>query len=164
DSAYEYDDTDFTSTDKATKDYAITCSIPDGSGIESASFALVLDSETAIELYLATKDGYTGNVGAYVDTNTTDNMAVKKGNEYVVSIGNISAHLLGKTHTVRIVTQYDKMEAVSFDVNVSALSYVQSAIHNDSTAMKRAVTSLYRYWDATMTYRRNRSDIYGGGE
>ncbi|MBQ6970843.1 MAG: hypothetical protein IJP86_00645, partial [Synergistaceae bacterium] len=132
-------------------------------GIKDVSFALVLDSETAIELYLASKDTYTGNVAAYVDGGSK-NMAVRKGGEYVVSIGNISAHKLGTTHTVSITTQYESMEEVSFNVNVSVLSYVQSAIRNDSTAMKQAVTSLWRYWDATMTYRRNRKDIYGGGE
>ncbi|MBQ3447061.1 MAG: InlB B-repeat-containing protein, partial [Synergistaceae bacterium] len=163
DSAYIYDESDFTSADNSTKDYAITCSIPDGSGIKDVSFALVLDSETAIELYLATKDGYTGNVVAHVDGGT-EKMALRKGSEYVVTIGNISAHKLGMPHTVSITTQYDSMGEVSFDVKLSALSYVQSAIHDNSPAMKRAVTSLYRYYTATMTYRDNRPEIYGGGE
>ncbi|MBQ6972765.1 MAG: hypothetical protein IJP86_10495, partial [Synergistaceae bacterium] len=132
-------------------------------GIKDVSFALVLDSETAIELYLASKDTYTGNVAAYVDGGSK-NMAVRKGSEYVVSIGNISAHKLGTTHTVSITTQYDNMQEVSFEVKLSALSYVQSAIHSSEAAMKRAVTSLWRYWDATMTYRKNRPEIYGGGE
>ncbi|MBQ7169453.1 MAG: InlB B-repeat-containing protein [Synergistaceae bacterium] len=158
-----YTDSHFETVSNNTKDYALECTVPEDSGIDSLSFALVLDSETAIEIYLATKDGYTGNVAAYVDGGNV-NMAVKKGSEYVVSIGNISAHLLGTTHTVSIATQYDNMQEVSFEVKLSALSYVQSAIHDNSTAMKRAVTSIFRYWDATMTYRDNRQDIYGGGE
>ena len=163
DSAHEYTDSDFTDAETATNDYAITCTVPEGSGIKDVSFALVLDSETAIELYLASKDTYTGNVAAYVDGGSK-NMAVRKGSEYVVSIGNISAHKLGTTHTVSITTQYDNMQEVSFEVKLSALSYVQSAIHSSEAAMKRAVTSLWRYWDATMTYRKNRPEIYGGGE
>ena len=158
DAAYDFDDTDFKTVSNDTKDYAIVCSVPEGSGIKDVSFALVLDSETAIEIYLASKDGYTGSVEAYIGTNTTDNMAVKKGSEYVVSIGNVSAHLLGTTHTVRVVTQYENMQEVGFDVKISALSYVQSAIHDKSEAMKRAVTSLYRYWKATMTYRSKRAE------
>ena len=155
DCEYTYDKSDFETVSNDTKDYAIVRNVPEGSGIKNVSFALVLDSETAIEIYLTSKDGYNGTVVAHVDTNTTDNMAVKKGSEYVVSIGNISAHLLGKEYTVNVAT-----EDVNFDVKISALSYVQSAIHDDSEAMKRAVTSLYRYWKATMTYRRNRSSEY----
>ena len=157
DAAYDFDDTDFKTVSNDTKDYAIVCSVPEGSGIKDVSFALVLDSETAIEIYLASKDGYTGTVCAYVN-NGERNMAVKKGSEYVVSIGNVSAHLLGTTHTVRVVTQYENMQEVGFDVKISALSYVQSAIHDKSEAMKRAVTSLYRYWKATMTYRSKRAE------
>ena len=52
----------------------------------------------------------------------------------------------------------------NFDVVISALSYVQSAINDDDPAMKRAVTSLYRYYTSTMTYRDNRPETYGGGE
>ena len=158
DCEYLYDESDFTTVQEATKDYAISRDDSDGSGIESVTFALILDSETAIEIYLAPKDDYSGNVAAYVDGGKT-NMAVKKGGEYVVSIGNISAHKLGKTYTVNVVAG-----EASFDVRLSALSYVQSAINDTSPAMKRAVTSLYRYWDATMTYRRNRPKIYGEGE
>ncbi|MBR0247767.1 MAG: InlB B-repeat-containing protein, partial [Synergistaceae bacterium] len=153
DAAYDFDDTDFETVSNDTKDYAIVCNVPEGSGIEDVSFALVLDSETAIEIYLASKDGYTGTVCAYIGTNTTDNMAVKKGSEYVISIGNVSAHLLGREYTVNVATG-----DVNFDVKISALSYVQSAIHDKSEAMKRAVTSLYRYWKATMTYRSKRSE------
>ena len=146
DAAYDFDDTYFKTVRNDTKDYAIVCSVPEGSGIKDVSFALVLDSETAIEIYLTSKDGYTGTVEAHIGTNTTDNMAVKKGSEYVVSIGNISAHLLGREYTVNVATG-----DVNFDVKISALSYVQSAIHDKSETMKRAVTSLYRYWKATRT-------------
>ena len=152
DAAYDFDDTDFKTVSNDTKDYAIVCNVPEGSGIKNVSFALVLDSETAIEIYLTSKDSYTGTVIAHVDGGT-ENMAVKKGSEYVVSIGNVSAHLLGKEYTVNVATG-----DVNFDVKISALSYVQSAIHDKSEAMKQAVTSLYRYWKATMTYRSNRSE------
>ena len=101
DAAYDFDDTDFKTVSNDTRDYAIVCSVPEGSGIKDVSFALVLDSETAIEIYLASNDGYTGTVCAYVDGGT-ENMAVKKGSEYVISIGNVSAHLLGREYTVNV--------------------------------------------------------------
>ena len=149
-----YTESHFETVSNNTKDYALECTVPQDSGIDSLSFALVLDSETAIEIYLAVKDTYTGNVGAFVD-GSDRNMAVKKGGEYVVSIGNISAHLLGEPHSVEVVTG-----DVSFTFSISAISYVQSAIHDRDPAMKRAVTSLYCYWDATMTYRKNRPNEY----
>ena len=159
--ANNYNDTDFTATDTATQKYAITNTLTNSSGIDDVKFALMLDSETTIILCLIPKSDYTGEVSAYVDSNKTDNMAVKYGNNYTVSIGNISAHELGKTHTVEITTQNPNSESDSFTVKMSALSYVQGAIHNDDTDLKRAVTSLYRYYDATMTYRNNRPDTYG---
>ena len=159
--ANDYNDTDFTAADTATQKYAITKTLTDSSGIDEVKFALMLDSETTIILCLIPKSNYNGNVYAYVDDNKTDNMAVKDGNYYTVSIGNISAHELGETHNIEITTQYPNAESDSFTVNISALSYVYSAIQQDDTDMKRAVTSLYRYYDSTMTYRKNRPEIYG---
>ena len=158
--ANDYDDTDFTATETATQQYAITNMRGDSSGVNDVKFALILDSETTIELYLTPKDDYTGDVTACLDGGNI-NMAVKNGGQYTVSIGNISAHKLGETHTLNITTQYPDADSYSFTVKISALSYVQSAIHDDDVKMKRAVTSLYRYYDSTMTYRSNRPNIYG---
>lgn len=49
---------------------------------------------------------------------------------------------------------------MNFDIEVSALSYVQGVIKSDETsaAMKEAVTSIYRYYRETMTYRGNRAE------
>jgi len=158
--ANDYDDTDFTAADTATQQYAVTNTRKDSSGVDDVKFALILDSETTIELYLTPKDDYTGEVYAYLDGGNI-NMAVKDGGQYTVSIGNISAHKLGETHTINITTKYPDAASDSFTVTISALSYVQSAIHDDDVKMKRAVTSLYRYYDSTMTYRSNRPEIYG---
>ena len=158
--ANDYDDTYFTATQTATQSHALTNTLTDSSGIDEVKFALMLDSETTIILCLIPKSDYNGEVSAYVDGGNI-NMAVKYGDYYTVSIGNISAHELGETHNIEITTQYPNAESDSFTVNISALSYVQSAIQQDDTDMKRAVTSLYRYYDSTMTYRKNRPEIYG---
>ncbi len=156
--ANDYSDTDFTATDTATQKYAITKTLTDSSGVDDVKFALILDSETTIEICLTPKDDYAVEISAYLDGGNI-NMAVKNGNNYTVSIGNISAHELGKTHTLEITTKYPDADSDSFTVTISALSYVQSAIHDDDD-MKRAVTSLYRYYESTMTYRNNRPNIY----
>ena len=160
-SADAYTASDFTNTMNAVAGHAISRDIPDDLGIEDIQFSLVLDSETAIKLYLTSKDGYAGSVCAYLDGNESANMAVKKGRDYVVEIGNISAHKLADIYAVKIVTGN-----VEFTVKVSALSYVQAVIsdESESVAMKEAVTSIYEYYAATMEYRRNRPEIYGGGD
>ena len=124
------------------------------SEIKSMSYALVLDSDTAIEIYLVPKEDYAGDVVAYVDDGT-ENMAVKKNGEYVVTIGNIPAHKLRGLHSVEVVTGES-----GFSFGITPMSYVRVAIQDDDPAMKRAVTSLYRYMKATNIYRSNRRDEY----
>lgn len=114
----------------------------------------MLDSDTAIKIYLTPKSTYTGEVvatwGGY-----SNSLTKNSAGQYVVEISDIPAHELSKTYTVTITTG-----SVNFDIEVSALSYVQGVIKSDETsaAMKEAVTSIYRYYRETMTYRGNRAE------
>ena len=89
--------------------------------------------------------------GAVGITDTNANLAVKQlDGRYLVQISGIPAHLLDYTNTIQVVTDNGE-----FDVKVSALSYVNSVLNKDTynDNMKKAVTSLYRYYKATKEYR-----------
>ncbi|MBR0257138.1 MAG: CotH kinase family protein, partial [Synergistaceae bacterium] len=121
----------------------------EGSGIEGMSCSLTLDSETAINIYLTPKTGYTGSVYAYLD-GSNENVAVKQSDgKYLVNISGISAHMLGDTYKIRVNAGGE------FTVRVSALSYANAAMNSSSTSndMKKAAIALYKYYDATMNYR-----------
>ena len=126
------------------------------SGIQSIGYRLVLDSDTALELFIRPASGYSGKVCAYSRgaigiTDTNANLAVKQSDgRYLVQISGISAHQLDYMNTIQVVT--DRGE---FDVKVSALSYVDTILNSDkyNDNMKKAVTSLYRYYKATKEYR-----------
>ena len=59
-----------------------------------------------------------------------------------------------RSHTAKQSVKF----LVVYTSKVSALSYVQGALNNTQSTveMKRAVTSLYKYYDATKTNRDNR--------
>ena len=90
--------------------------------------------------------------------NGSVNGAEIEGGVYRVQIAGISAHKLGNVYTITGNAGGDR----DFTVKVSALSYVQGALNDDdeTVEMKRAVTSLYKYYDATKTYRDNRPNEY----
>ena len=150
-----YTNTDIEEATAAVAPYAKSWNVGN-SGIKSIGYTLALDSDTTVELYLRPADGYTGNVGAYSRgvigvTDTNANLAVRQSDgRYLVQISGIPAHRLDYMNTIRVVT--DKGE---FDIKVSALSYVNTVLtsskYNDN--MKKAVTSLYRYYKATKEYR-----------
>ena len=150
-----YTNTDIEEATAAVAPYAKSWNVGT-SGIKSIGYTLALDSDTTVELYLRPADGYTGNVGAYSRgvigvTDTNANLAVRQSDgRYLVQISGIPAHRLDYMNTIRVVT--DKGE---FDIKVSALSYVNTVLtsskYNDN--MKKAVTSLYRYYKATKEYR-----------
>ncbi|MBQ3447807.1 MAG: hypothetical protein IJG37_09225, partial [Synergistaceae bacterium] len=120
-----------------------------GSGIKKLTYSLVLDSETALNIYLTPSESYTGNVAAYLDGGRA-NLAVKQSDgRYRVQISGISAHLLGNTYTLTVNA------GSSFTVKISALSYVNAVLGSGAFGddAKKGVTSLYRYYKATMSYR-----------
>ena len=93
-------------------------------------------------------DGYTGDIRAYVGGEV--NVEHVSGNEYRVTLDDISAHKLGKPFTVRIEA------AKTFEVEISALSYVNTVLNNyaDNPELCNASAALYRYYIATMNYRK----------
>ena len=153
-------DSDSADVKAKLRKYALSKDI-DGSGIEKLMYDLELDSETALNIYLTPGNG-AGNVSAYItdDENEFDgktNMAVYDSSEnaYVVTIGGISAHKLGRVYTVNITTD----KGSNFPVKISALSYADAVMQSENDGeniddnLKRAVISLYKYYAATMTYR-----------
>lgn len=153
-------DSDSAEVAEKLRKYALVKDI-DGSGIEKLEYDLDLDSETALEIYLTPGEG-AGTVKAFItdDDNEFDgktNMAVydSSANEYVITIGGISAHKLGKVYTVNITTSMGS----TFTVKASALSYSDAVMQtSDDADLKRAVIALYKYYTATMAYRGEATD------
>ena len=112
--------------------------------IKETSYSLVMDSETAINLYFTPAKGYNG-------TFTVDGSPAEvsmKGERHLVKITGISAHELGDTHTITVTTEHG-----SATINVSALSYVYGllTLRTDKNAQYAAI-SLYRYFCAADDY------------
>ncbi len=149
-----YTDDDLQETLQAVRSYEIVRDTGN-SGIESVPYRLRLDSDITLELNIVPASDYYGSVFASLNGGS-ENMAVKTSGGYLVQISGISAHKLGDTYTVTVTTSRG-----SFDVKVSALSYVYTSLTSANTApgttgspaMKKAVTSLYKYYMATMAYR-----------
>ncbi len=131
------------------KGYAFVNNNEQGTGIEGIEYSLNLDASTAINLYLNVSESFTGNVRAYVGGEV--NVEHDSGSWYRITIDDIPAHELGKTFTVRIEG------AKTFEVKVSALSYVNSVLnkHKDDEELCRASAALYKYYTATMNYRKS---------
>lgn len=119
------------------------------SGIEKVTFTLELDSDTTLDIFLVVPDdcrqslSVTYNGGGRIGSFQPDG-------RYKVQISDIAAHQLGDTYTIGVSTSKG-----SFDIEVSALSYVHTVLNSTqySDDMKKAVTALYKYYAATMAYR-----------
>ena len=150
DCANTYTDDDIEEIRQRVSDYSIVRDTGN-SGIEKVTFALELDSETIIDVYLKPKDGYAGAVEAYLDDSKENIATLQSDGRYLVQISGVSAHLLGNTYTIHVNAGEE------FDVKVSALSYVSSILNaaNSAKDIKEAVASLYDYYDATMAYRQS---------
>ena len=115
--------------------------------IEKVSFTLVLDSETAIKVYIKPASGYTGNITATVGSSTVNAAELQDDGRYMVRIPKISAHKLGITYTVKVTT--DSGTAVT---KVSGLSYVQMLLNHEAYAnnsvAQNAMASIYYYYKA----------------
>ena len=135
------------------KTYAIKVG-SETSGID-VTYALDLTSETQINVYFETPEGISlsANIGSGGEAQVIEN------GRYKVNIAGISAHLLGKTYTITVHPYEGDTACPVFTVEVSTLSYVNtvlsSAIPSDGsdTDLRRGVTSLYRYYKATKSYR-----------
>ncbi len=74
-----------------------------------------------------------------------------KNDEFVITIGGISAHKLGKVYTISVTT-----ETGNCTLKAAALSYADTVMQKSpDNDLKRGVIALYKYYTATMKYREN---------
>lgn len=144
--SYDYD-----SIRASVKDYAHKASLVE-KDITKITYSLVLNAETTINVFVAPAADYTGNVAISINDLSEDEYTVAKqaDGRYKIVISNISAHNLGKTFNVKVTTE----NGVS-TYDVSVLSYVNTVLNSESfdEAAKNAVSSIYKYFEATINYR-----------
>jgi uncharacterized repeat protein (TIGR02543 family) len=129
---------------------------------KAPSMSLVLDSETAIRIFLAHEDGSMLDVNSVAVNVMPDNEDVawdaetqlvktQKGNRVMVEIKGIKAAWLAETFTIT-AEEGDNAQTI----NVSALSYVgrllASEAYADNAAAQNAVCALYYYAMAAKAY------------
>lgn len=120
------------------------------SDIQSLGLSLLLDSDTAMELFIYTDSDYTGTVRAAVDHKEVTAAKVSKG-KYRIVIPNIDAASLHKKFNVVVTT-----DAGDTTVDVSALHYVKAALSSTNPEAgdyeKQAMGALYYYAEAAKAY------------
>ena len=123
------------------------------SDIDKITYALSLNAETTLNVFIKPKSGYSGNVSVTTKkgSTVTSYTAVKQSDgRYKVTIPNISSHQLGDTYVITAAT-----ENGTATCSLSALSYVYAVLddsNSDNTA-KNAVSSFYKYFNSTIKYR-----------
>ena len=148
--ANTYSEADVEAARAAVADLAFFRDLGD-SHIEAVTYSLDLETETAIRIYLKVKEDYTGEVTATMGDRSLD-CAMQSDGRYRIEIGGISAHKLRDSYTVTVSAGGD------CTITVCALSYVNTVLNMDGSTFNNdtahyAVTSLYRYYAATMAYR-----------
>ncbi len=137
---------DITAIMTAVSGYAIVKDDQTDGDIEAITYALLLDSETAIKVYFTPSSEYTGTPSVTVDGNAYT--AKKTGGRYVVVIPNISAHQLIVSHTIELTTTKG-----TATVTVSALSYVKGALDYYTDAdPQNAMAAIYAYSKAAQDF------------
>ena len=147
---YYADDYDIQAAKDAASEYAISRNNTDPD-IAAITYALVLDSETSVNVFFKPAEEYSGSFTVTVNGNSGSAVRQPDG-RYQVRISNISAHLLGKMNTIQV-----KTDNGSAAVMVSAISYVNDMLTNYSgqTAYQNAAASLYYYYEAARIYKEN---------
>ena len=150
-SKYYTESYDLEAINAAVKDYERTAEIVEAD-IANITYSLSLDSETALNIFVAPQQSYDGNVEISIANLSADDYTITKQSDgrYKIVISNIAAHNLGKTFNISVTTANGETT-----YNVSALSYVYAVLNNasfDETA-KYAVSSIYKFYEATMNYR-----------
>ncbi len=146
----------------ALENYPMTVTVAGEDVFKNPSMSLVLDSETAIRIFLAHEDGSKLNAENVTISVMPDNEDVvwdaetqlvktQKGNRVMVEIKGIKAAWLAETFTIT-ATEGDNTQTI----NVSALSYVgrllASEAYADNAAAQNAVCALYYYAMAAKAY------------
>ncbi len=132
----------YTYTKAALEGYRIQRDL--NADIKAVSYSLTLDTDTAINLFITTADGYTGSVTASIGGNALD--VIQTGGRYKIVIAGIPANLLGDMKTVTITTT-----SGTSTVRVSALSYAYAAF-DDSDEARMAMSAMYDYYLKSNAY------------
>ncbi|MBO4926653.1 MAG: InlB B-repeat-containing protein [Clostridiales bacterium] len=116
------------------------------------TYSLVLDSRTAIYLYVDAPDAYKENMSATVDGNPAE-MILQGDGRYRIEISGIRAQNLQSHHSVKIKTADGSTQLATVDV--CGYSYVASCLDNKnnySAKEKRLAMALYRYGEIAQEY------------
>ena len=119
--------------------------------MQSAQYFLTLNASTTLNIQVQLKDAPT-SVSASVDGNSWNAEKIDN-NTYMIAIPNIASNNLGKPYRVLLTVDGN----VVFELNVSALSYVNTVLHSDraSSTERLALTALYHYYQAAIAYKPN---------
>ena len=119
--------------------------------ITNITQSLSLAEAPIINVYFAPAKDYEGSFTVTLGGNALETEQLSDG-RYRVQITGISAHLLGKTYTLKVTT--DNGTAT---VKVSALSYVQGILNSETYASNEvacnAAASIYCYYKAAYAYK-----------
>ncbi|WP_295089140.1 hypothetical protein [Ruminococcus sp.] len=120
--------------------------------IDKITYSLSLNAETALNVFVSPNANYSGNISISVDGLSENDYTVTKqasDGRYKIVITNISAHKLGNTYKINITTDNG-----TSTYQASALSFINAVLNaNYDTNTKNAASSIYKYYEATMTYR-----------
>ena len=118
------------------------------SKVSKASYKLVLDSTTTLDVILTVPEGTKLTASAEFNGKTYEAVKMSDG-RYHVRITDIPAHLLGETVTV------SGSAGGAFSVSLAPLSYVRSVLNSTSfnENAKNNVAALYEYYAKVMAYR-----------
>ena len=136
----------------AVADHAFTWNV-EKSKIAELTFDLTLDSATTLRIFLTPEEEYEGEVSAYIGDGT-ENVAVRREDgRYVITIPNISAHLLGQKYLIHGEADGE------YYATLSALTYLDAVLgipeYQGNVAMQNAMLALYNYYQAVIAYRSN---------
>ena len=131
--------------------YAIVKQNDAAADITDITYSVSLEESPEINVYFKPVDGYTGTFTAKLGSSSVDATKQSDG-RYLVTIPNISAHLLGKTYKVVVTT-----DSGTATVKVSVLSYVQGILNSEAyasnTKAQNAAASIYYYYKAAYAYK-----------
>ena len=121
--------------------------------IYQVSFALKLDAETSVYLYVRLAEGYNGSFQA-LDLNDKDLGAVRqKDGRYLIKLDGKSAHELAMGDLVYFRTDTATTHATMTSTDVSPISYAYACLSNDcSVAKKKMAAAMYIYNRAAVDY------------
>ena len=134
---------------KKAKPFAMSTTKDKGS---KAKFTYSLNLESGTEIYVFIRPEAGTTVTASVDGTQVSAELLSDG-RYLVIIPNIPARELDKRHLIHV-----EAGSEAFDIDLCALSYVNAVLNADfPDIMQEAVTSLFKYYQATAAYVPNDS-------